>query len=179
MAIAWRWKGLTSSEFDARVRWLGEHRELGSGCESFFLIAARLFGLAKEDPTLATPAFFHAVIGLERALRVHYKPVDQIYGSLCEGSMEPFADLLKRAKEEGLLVDGLFPEIRSFPEEWNSLPGGHVQGDARALAELVPYWRNQYFHGRMVESSHFFFLALQLRSVADALKTSPVRTLLE
>lgn len=179
MSITWEWLGLAPSVFDEKAEWLAEARRLGSGCDHFFFLAGKLLQLAKKDHLLISPAFFHTVIGLERALKVHYKRKDEAYGWPCEGSSDPFAELFQRAVDEGLISDVVISDIRPLPEWTLKLLDEEPESHVGKLAKVVPKLRNLYFHGTPLMTGEFFFVALQLREIADALKTSPVRTLLD
>ena len=178
-ARSWTWLGLNPETFEEEARWIETPRELGSGCGSFFEMAGKLMRCARTDHTLMSPAFFHAVIGLERALRVHYKRPDESYGSLCQGSDLPFSQLFRKAIDEGLFHDGLFAEVPAFPEFLRKSYGDLGTCGVVTLAEVIPKLRNEYFHGHFLLSSELIFIAIQLRELADALKTSPERTLLD
>lgn len=47
------------------------------------------------------------------------------------------------------------------------------------LAVEVPKLRNLYFHGAPLLNGEFYFIGLQLRGIADALKTRGTVSLLE
>ena len=178
-AIQWTWNGLTEEDMNQKIAWLEEPRKLGSGCGRFFQVSARLFSHARYDCMMASPAFFHAVIGLERALRIHYKSKDETYSTLSEGNQSPFVNLLKRALEDRLVFEDGFEHHRPIPVEFlerlDPCPADH----AGRLACLVPLLRNEYFHGSFRFSPYFFFLALQLRGIADELKTKGERSLID
>jgi hypothetical protein len=101
----WRMIGFTSETFDEKVEWLSARRDLGPLCDYFFETSGRLFRHAKADYQISNVAFFHAVIGVERALRIHYG--------------EPnthFKQLFEIAIEDGAIRDSLFSNPRFFPK---------------------------------------------------------------
>ena len=181
LATQWTWEGLTSEAIEETATWIGEPRRLGSGCENFFHMAGKMLLLARFDYFLITPVLFYSVIGLERALRVHYKSPDQPYTSTCAGSSKPFRLLFQRVVDDELITDELFDEIPPISELFRlfekdiEVPSSH----SASLALLIPELRNQYFHGYDLLLPHSFGLTIQLRKCADILKTRGTKSLLE
>ena len=172
----WKLRGVTVEQWDRETTWLEERRKMGVE-ESFFRMAARLLRLVPQDWDMLSPAFFHAVIGLERALRSHYKAPDEMYTG--PGALDPFRDLLQKALSEGLINDELFKDAIVVPDPDAFLLDYANEGYAKRLVEKLPVLRNSYFHGQMILSPEFFQLTLHLRRIVDVLKTSPVRTLID
>ena len=171
LANVWNSLNLTPDHFSEKAKWLAEQRRLGSGSEQFFKLAGKLLLHAQKDVALIGPVFFHSVIGLERALRVHYKKEEEDYGSGCEGSTEPFSNLFQRAVDDGVVHDGVFSEIKPLPERFLGSSKGLPETYSGKLAQAVPILRNRYFHGDPFVAKEFFFGAIQLREIADVLKT--------
>jgi hypothetical protein len=178
-AVQWTHYGLTPSHFAKHAKWLAEPRQLGSNSTQFFQLAGKLLLLAQNDYELISPAFFHTVIGLERALKVHYKDKGDIYGCLCEGSADSFSELFQRGVDDGVIHDGLFPEIKPPPDWALELVKDLPETRTGILAVVVPKLRNLYFHGAPLLDGEFYFIGLQLRRIADALKTRGTVSLLE
>lgn len=156
----WKVAGLTEDSYDEKVRWLEDRRELGDGCDCFFELSARLYQHCRGDYSISSAAFFHAVIGLERAFRNHY-----------QGTKDSFADLFHEAIDEGLIHDAIISDLRPLPKELAKQIKDCPDEHCARLARLVPKWRNDYFHGSHRLHPEFFFIALQLREIADALTT--------
>lgn len=186
LPIQWKWQNQTFESLEKHAQWLREQRRLGSGCEHFFNMAGKLLRLSAEDYALIVPAFFQTVIGLERALRFHYKPEHESYG-FGSGSTDVFAHLLQRAVDEGIIHDELFPESTLPAEDNNGLKQQIKAGErspktsstintkpsySQQLALSIPALRNDYFHG----NPHFLTpgildVMIDLRIIADTLKT--------
>ncbi len=144
--------------------WLSEQRSLhGDGCK-FFVIAGSLFKFAQYDYAMGSVAFFNAILGLEKALKLHYRAN--------EGYLR---QLLVRAVEEGIFHDNLFgelPRLDSILPDLNSRHGLKKSvSHCTRLAILIPEQRNLYFHGTYLLNPDYFHLTVQLRTLADALDT--------
>jgi hypothetical protein len=164
--IRWSWFGVTAEFLEQKASWLSEQRELNQRSLDFFRLAGKLVGLSRDDYELASLAFFQAIIGLEKALRLHFASE--------EGK---FAFLLQEAVTKGLVTDAVFSEVRPFEDE--SLKRLQQQGGATGthcedLAVLIPKLRNQFVHGTYLLSHEYLYLTIQMREIADALKTSSV-----
>lgn len=177
--IQWQWEGLTEEGMEEKAQWLREERRLGSGCVVFFDLAGMLVSQSKFEYQLISPAFIHAIIGLERALRVHYKAPDEAFGSGCSGADQALAELLQRAVTEELVTDALFQAPCAIPYDFLGLTEVPAASHSEALVRLIPELRNRYVHGRYFLFPELFYLALEMREIADALKTKPVSTLLD
>ena len=181
LATQWAWQNLTLETMQETATWLAGRRQLGSGCERFFHMAGKLLLLARFDYSLITPVFFHAVIGLERGLRIHYKSPDQTYTSGSDGNLDGFRNLFQKAVDEAVITDELFGEVASltefFPEYMQDVE--MPSNRCAALALLIPELRNRYFHGKEVLAPEFYWLTIQLRQCADALQTRGTKSLLE
>ena len=173
LPLYWKLRGVTFEQWERETSWLEERRNMGVQ-EEFFKLAARLLRLVPQDWSMLSPAFFHAVIGLERGLRAHYKAPDELYSE--PGAQDPFRDLLQKALSEGLINDELFRDALVVPNLDPYLLDCSYEGYSKRLVDKLPELRNSYFHGRMVLSPEFFHLTLHLRLIVDVLKTSPVRT---
>lgn len=157
--------GLTLDWFEEKSSWM--RRECGAPgmIDGFFDLAGRLMQYCAYDYCLLGPMFFHAVIGLEVMLRVHYRTDEK----------DRFSTLLSRAVNEGVIHDGIFCQVPPlvFPELLDGIFGKkrslHPKTQAGKLAVLLPRLRNQYFHGQNLLSPDFLILALHVREAADAL----------
>ena len=95
----------------------------------------------------ASIAFFHAVIGVEKVLRLAYDA----------GQRDSFAQLFDRAVEQGVIHDGVFQEIEPIGDGflWQKMneflkertKGIDAPSHSVRLASLVPRLRNEYLHG--------------------------------
>jgi hypothetical protein len=109
-------------------------------------------------------AFFHAIPGLECALKLHYRD-EEAY----------LSDLLRRAVEEKVVLDRAFADPHPFTDwfyqAYQKLIKEHCATNAELLAHLIPELRNQYFHGIYLLAPDYLHLTFQLREFADALMT--------
>ncbi|MDF1850371.1 MAG: hypothetical protein P1U85_06005 [Verrucomicrobiales bacterium] len=179
LAVQWIWEGVTLEALEETATWLSESRQLGSGAAHFFSMAGRLLMHARFDYFLIEPMFFQAVIGLERALRIHYKAPRETYTEMSEGNLDSFRNLFKRAVEENIIGDEIFGEIRPLPKELVSLCVEEPKTYSELLASLVPELRNRYFHGNWFLIGEFYPLTIQLRKCADVLKSQGSKSLVE
>lgn len=156
-----RWKdlGLTLEWIHEKANWI--HRDTGApgGIDGFFRSTARLMRLCAYDYLLLGPMFFHAVIGLEAMLRIHYGATDKV----------SFRSLFERAVDEGVFHDGLFSDRRPLSNWFDKKIGPGRKGRIKKLVTLVPSLRNDYFHGGHSLAPDFMFMAIQVRELADAL----------
>ena len=174
----WQAHGLDMEWFEQKGEWL--RRENGApGCVSnFFDSAGRLFRLCGYDYNLLGPMFFHAVIGLEAMLRIHYK---------VEGDTV-FKHLLVRAIGEGVVKEETFTDVGPLPDcfleklvseealqESRRRSGvllkevtKNYPGYVDQFAALIVRLRNDYFHGSHLMAPDLIHLAIQVREAADA-----------
>jgi hypothetical protein len=141
--------------------------------------------LARDDYELASLAFFQAIVGLERALRIHFAAKHSY----------KFAELFGRAVAEEIVTDALFSDLRPLSDESLKRIAAKVLPDRKfsievplpdrlirkvkdvvpthsdALAILVPKLRNEFVHGTYLLSPEYLHLTIQMREIADALKT--------
>jgi hypothetical protein len=119
---------------------------------------------ARYEYMLATVAFFHAVIGLEQALKQHYR------------QNEGLKKLLQRAAADSVFANAGItddpPLSKSFLGMTKKLIGTEERTRLETLVLLLPELRNLYFHGTPLMGPEYFHLALQVRQMADALDTS-------
>src|ERR1041384_5941518 len=94
--VLWSSFGVTGDSLQERAAWLSEKRNLHSTCHRFFEQAGTLVFFSVSSYPLASVAFFHAIPGLERALRLHYEDEEK------EKSLN---ELLKRAVDGQILND--------------------------------------------------------------------------
>jgi hypothetical protein len=130
-----------------------------------FQVAGSLIRYSRQDYKLGSAAFFHAVIGLEKALRLHYQPAN---ASLQE--------LLRQASEEKLINDAMFGNMLKFSERFEQTIrleiGKRPTGHSELLVELIPKLRNEYMHGEFILAPDLIHLTRQVRMIADRLDTN-------
>ena len=164
----WAGFGIAGAVLEERAAWLSEPRDLHGNSLRFFEVAGKLVQFARGDYSLASAAFFHALLGLERALRLHYG-----------NEKNSLSELLTRAVDDGVIVDSLFGTVPPYTPEFAKLVRGIVGNEVHArpaiLAKLLPELRNQYFHGIFLLAPDYLHLAIQVRQIADALKTKRLR----
>ncbi|MES2789250.1 MAG: hypothetical protein V4719_06485 [Planctomycetota bacterium] len=170
MDVRWSWFDVTESFFETKAPWLKEARTLHGSSVRFFELAGKLVWLSRDDYELSSLAFFQAVIGLERALRLHFRKQTEPYASLAAPG-ESLASLLDRAMSEGIVTDAAFSEIRPFSDHIRSQLEVTVDTHCRALSVLVPKLRNQFMHGTYLLAPDYLHLAIQMREIADLLVT--------
>ena len=156
-----RWKdlGITLEWIDERASWT--HRDTGApgNIDGFFQSAARLMRLCAYDYLLLGPMFFHAVVGLEAMLRLHYQATKK----------QVFRSLFQQAVDDGIFHDGLFSDRRPVWNGFDKRIGPGRKGHIKKLAVLVPGLRNDYFHGGYLLHPDLLFMTIQIREMADAL----------
>ena len=164
MDIRWSWFGVTADFLEQKASWLVEERELNSQSLRFFRLAGKLVSLSRDDYELASLAFFQAIIGLEKALRLHFAPEDG-----------PFALLLREAIMKNTVTDAVFSEVRPLKDEFflKLLKERAVVATTHceALSVLIPELRNQFMHGTYLLNLEYLYLTFQLREIADVLTT--------
>ena len=189
MDIRWSYFGVTDALLESKAAWLKEEHDLHDQSLHFFQLAGKLVSLSRDDYELASLAFFQAIIGLERALRLHFAAVET----------DKFAELLGRAVAEEIVTDAVFSDVRPLSDEFLKQIAEKVLPDATfsievplpdrllrkvkdevpthslALSILVPKLRNQFMHGTYLLSPEYLHLTLQMREIADALKTKSTR----
>jgi hypothetical protein len=165
--IRWSWFGVTADFLEQKASWLSEKRELHQRSVEFFRLAGRLVSLSRDEYELASLAFFQAIIGLEKALRLHFATED-----------DPFALLFQKAISQKLVTDAVFSEVRPLQDEFflKLLNESAVVTitHCEALSVLVPKLRNRFMHGNYLLSPEYLYLTFQLREIADVLKTKNV-----
>lgn len=183
----WSYFDITPEFLDAKSEWLLEPRQLHGQTFRFFELAGKLVRLSREDYTLASLAFFQAIIGVERALRRRF-PSD---------NSDPFKSLFKKAVDLEIVTDAAFSHIRPIPDDlqrqafiaafpkdkipdFSSLPetkfrklSREFPTHIRLLSLLVPTLRNQFVHGTYLLSPEYLHLTIQMREIADVLSVIP------
>lgn len=173
LAQQWVILGIKSKDFTRRRRWLAEPRNLNSSCVTHFRLAAELFKQSRHDYDFAGTALLEAIIGLERAMRLHYKSPEESYGTGSNGSGDAFKNLFERTVKSGLLPDNIFRSPTQFKNDLLDRSKPSPTSHAEALSQIVPTIRNNYVHGKPIVLREFFALAIDLRVIADQLTTRP------
>ncbi|MEO6006119.1 MAG: hypothetical protein ABIS43_23435 [Opitutus sp.] len=144
--------------------WLKEGRTLHGNALRFFEDAGTLVKFARYDYTLVSAAFFQGILGLERALKIHFKANKGYLG-----------ELLGKAIEIGAIGESTMndsPELTpEFSKQVKSIVGKQALSRLKCLEQLLPELRNQYFHGTYLLAPDYLHLTFQLRRMADALAT--------
>lgn len=158
----WECSNISGELIEEKARWLRDARGLHGKSLRFFDLAGKLLHHARSDYYLITPVFFHSILGLESALKFHYR--------LEKGYLK---ELLARAIADGLLHDGIFSPFPPLSKQLLSSRGKvrSYKTHLEKLAELIPAWRNEYFHGIYLLAPDYFHLTIQMREIADVLKT--------
>ena len=161
----WEQFGIDDAFLTTSADSLVEKRNLHSGPLRHFEVAGSLIRFSRQDFKLASAAFFHAVLGLEAALKVYYQST--------KGYLRP---LLKRAFDEGLIADTGLGNIPNFTPEFERMMTRHVKRKPASyteyLVQLIPKLRNEYMHGEYILTPDFLHLALQVRTLADLISSS-------
>ena len=164
----WVWFDVTPAFVDERAVWLCEARDLHGSSLRFFEIAGSLIRFSRYNYPLASVAFFHAILGLEKALRIHFGDEDK-----------SLRNLLTKAHEDGTLSKAELENLPTFSEPFaRSISEIGVNKAATRLDTLVlivPELRNQYVHGTYLLAPDYLHLAFQLRQMADTLNTKSTR----
>lgn len=156
----WKWFGITVDFLEAKAEWLRAPRKLHGSSVRFFELAGTLVSHSKYDYPLSSLAFFQGVIGLERALKLHYQTEEK-----------SLAALMATALEDSLLRDSLFSTVAPFSKEFSQQIKARSSTHSETLVALVPKLRNQFFHGTYLLAPDYLDLTLQMREIADAIKT--------
>ncbi len=156
----WSAHGLTMEWFIEKAEWIGRDSHSPGGTDYFFDAAGRLLKFCGFDYMLLGPMCFHAIIGLEARLRLHFMA----------GSKHLFKELLNRAVDEKLVTDMAFSDPKPLSKCFlqkieNPRPVTH----SGKLAVLLPKLRNDYFHGSFLLAPELLHLALEVREISDAL----------
>lgn len=170
MDVRWSWFDINESFFETKAPWLKEPRNLHGSSVRFFELAGKLVWLSRDDYELSSLAFFQAVIGLERALRLHFRKGSDSDATLAAPG-ESLASLLERATSERVVTDAAFSEIRPFSDGIRRQAEGPAGTHCRLLSVLVPKLRNQFMHGTYLLAPDYLHLAIQMREMADVLVT--------
>lgn len=170
MDVRWSWFDIDESFFETKAPWLKEARNLHGSSVRFFELAGKLVWLSRDDYELSSLAFFQAVIGLERALRLHFRKESESDATLAAPG-ESLASLLERAMSEGVVTDAAFSAVRPFSGRIRSQVEGPADTHCRLLSVLVPKLRNQFMHGTYLLAPDYVHLAIQMREMADVLVT--------
>jgi hypothetical protein len=155
----WHGTGLTAAWFREKAEWIQRDSGAPGAIDQFFNSTARLLRLCCYDYMLLGPMFFHAVIGLEAMLRVHYEA----------GPDGAFRPLLERAVREGVITDRAFSEIQPLPNSFKRKIAPGLLTHAEQMGSLLPTLRNDYFHGFFLLAPELLHLALEVREMADRL----------
>ena len=162
---SWRSCGIEPEFLTTTAAWLEEKRGMHSEAFRHFEVSGSLMRFARQDYKLGSAAFFHAVLGLEKALRMHYLTKE-----------ESLQELLRRARADSLIPDSLFKDAPAFTRPFaggtlKKLIGTPPASRADLLVELIPKLRNEYMHGEYLLTPDFVHLARQVRVIADQLET--------
>lgn len=160
----WTALGVSEQTLHASAVRLSERKDLPQPVHRFFEQAGTLMLHSWYSYPFASIAFFHAVLGVERALRFTFD---------ADPDVEKFKALFARAVKQGIIHDGVFEAITpvrgTFVDRVPAKLHKELTSYAAVLAELVPRLRNEYFHGEYIMSNDFLPLSLRLREAADAL----------
>ena len=160
-----RWKdlGIPLEWFHEKAEWVGRDGRVPGGSDNFFADAGRLMRFCAYDYLLLGPMFFHAVIGLEGMLRVHYRA----------GLERSFKELICQAVNEEVITDRVFSDPQPLPKYFTvKIDKPYPETHAGKLAALLPRLRNDYFHGSHLLAPELLHLTIEVREAADALTMS-------
>jgi hypothetical protein len=156
----WQDRGITLEWFREKSVWVGRDGGVPGGSDHFFADAGRLMRFCAYEYLLLGPMFFHAVIGLEGMLRVHYRV----------GTESSFKELLGKAVEEEVIMDRVFSDPQPLPKYFvEKIAKPRPETHAGKLAALLPRLRNDYFHGSHLLAPELLHLTIEVREAADAL----------
>lgn len=161
---SWTSFGLTPEFLEERSNWLRDKRALHSSSLRFFETAASLVSFARYDYLLVSAAFFHGVLGLERALKLHFKDEE-------EGLRALLSKAISAQVIPASTFDGLPKYTREFSQQIRRIVGEKPLGRLESLGKFLPELRNQYFHGTYLLAPDYLHLTFQMRRMADALTT--------
>ncbi len=85
--------------------------------------------------------------------------------------VRPLSDELLKQIAEKVLPDATFSIEVPLPDRLLRKVKNEVPTHSLALSILVPKLRNQFLHGTYLLSPEYLHLTLQMREIADALKT--------
>ncbi len=164
----WLSHKVTGAFLEERAAWLKEDRKLHSSSLRFFELAGTLVSFSRFSYPFASVAFFHGILGLEPALKLHY-----------HDEKACLSDLLRRAVVKKLVNDALFGLRPPFTKELSKMVDRLVhrladqkpRTHSELLPRLIPELRNEYFNGDYLLAPDFLHLTFQLREIADALTT--------
>jgi len=156
----WEWFGITVEFLEAKADWLRAPRGLHGNSVRFFELAGTLISHSRYDYPLSSLAFFQGVIGLERALKLHYRTENK-----------NLATLMSTALKDSLVRDSMFSTIPPFTKEFSRQIEDRFTSHSETLVALVPKLRNQFFHGTYLLAPDYVHLTFQLREIADVLTT--------
>lgn len=187
MDIRWPMFDITADFLEAKAAWLQEVRGLHHQSLEFFRLAGKLVSLSRDHYELASLAFFQAIIGLERALRLHFASDDQAFVLLFRKAVDeeivtdaafsdvrPLPDELLKQLAKAVLTDAVIRENTPLPDRLIRKLKGAVPTHSHALSILVPKLRNKFVHGTHLLSPEYLHLTFQMREIADALKTKRI-----
>jgi hypothetical protein len=157
--LRWHGAGLTAAWFREKAEWIQRDSGAPGAVGQYFDSTARLLRLCWYDYMLLGPMFFHAVIGLEAMLRVHYHA----------GDADAFRTLLEKTVREGVITDHAFSEIQPLPQLLKRKIAPGLVTHAEQMASLLPILRNDYFHGSFLLAPELLHLAIEVREMADKL----------
>jgi hypothetical protein len=164
----WHSFGVTMDFLESKAEWLRAPRMLHGSSVRFFELASSLISCSRFDYPLSSLAFFQAVIGLERALKLHYRTEEDYLSAL-----------LKRALKESLVQDSLFSSFPPLSERFLSQVSVRASAHSETLLALVPELRNQFFHGTYLLAPEYLYLTIQMREISDVLVTKRANQSLE
>lgn len=160
----WQSFGVDAGYLETSAMWLGEKRGLHGRALSYFAVAGSLIRFSRYDHKLASAAFFHAILGLEKSLKLHYRSED---GKLKE--------LLNQAHADGLFSDSSLGTVPAFTDHFDEMVRARIEQrpatHAELLVQLIPALRNEYLHGEYLLAPDFLHLTLQVRKIADQFAT--------
>lgn len=164
--------GVTPEWLQERAAWISRDTGAPGAIDLFFDTAGRLMRLLQYDYLLLGPMFFHAVIGLEAMLRVHFGA-----HRFEPETKESFHELLGRAAAAGLITDRIFSppcERKAFEKLLGAEDRAKIRTQrpasyAEHFCLTIPKLRNAYFHGGFIFSSEYLLLAIHVREAADVL----------
>ena len=136
----WRSLGIDPEFLTESAAWLGAVRGMHGNALRHFEVAASLLRFSRQDYKLGGAAFFHTVLGLEKALRMHYNSTSR-----------SLQELLCNALGDHLITDIVFENTPAFTQEFDRiiqrLIPSRPNDRAALLVELIPGLRNEYLHG--------------------------------
>ena len=156
-----RWKVISMSQerLQSLASWLKERRDIAEHSVIFhFENAGDLVEYSWFHYPFASMAFFHAVLGVERCLRV-------IYGD--EGT--PFQQLFRKAVSDRVVVDNDLSNVPPTPQagwKWKDEP---LPSYSALHSRRIPSLRNGVAHGIPMMTEELLPITQACREIADAL----------